>query len=274
MKKQATLGNSLPPVCRLGLATRGNTHLDVDDVFHAYHRGINYWNWCGHKDGMSRAVGELGSNRGSVVVATQISTAGWTRDEMWREITAALDTLQTDYLDVVTLYYVESRHEWDEIVSSAGSIHALQEARDEGVVRAVGLTTHQRDLAAEWVQTGLLDLLMVRYNAAHRGAEQDVFPMTDFLGVPTICFTCLRWGKLLKPTCEGPPGLSVPPAREWYRFVLSNPSVAVTLMAPNGRDELDDNLLLLDDWKSVAPLEHERLCAHGDRVRQRAGPFP
>jgi len=41
------------PVCRLGLATRGNTHLASQDVAHAIDRGINYLNWCGHPDGMS-----------------------------------------------------------------------------------------------------------------------------------------------------------------------------------------------------------------------------
>jgi len=60
-----------------------------------------------------------------------------------------MNTLRTDYLDVATLYYVESRGEWDEIVSSAGFIHALQEAREQGVLRAIGLTTHQRGLAAQ-----------------------------------------------------------------------------------------------------------------------------
>ena len=36
-------------VCRLGLATRGNTHLSKDDVLFALEQGVNYWNWCGHE---------------------------------------------------------------------------------------------------------------------------------------------------------------------------------------------------------------------------------
>jgi aryl-alcohol dehydrogenase-like predicted oxidoreductase len=274
MQKHVELGRWMPPVCRLGLATRGNTHLPCDDVLSALERGINYWNWCGHDDGMSEALRQLGPKRGTVVLATQLPATGRTRDEMWRKLTWALNNLGTDYLDVVTLYYVESRAEWEESVSSAGAIQALQEARDQGVIRAIGLTTHQRDLAAEWVQTGLLDTLMVRYNAAHRGAEQDVFPITDKLGVPTICFTCLRWGALQKPTREDPPDFVIPSASTWYRFVLSNPSVAVALMAPNDRAELDENLLLLDDWRPVSPAQRQKLCAHGDRVRNSAGPFP
>ena len=35
-------------VCRLGLATRGNTSLEPEDVELAFDQGINYLNWCRH----------------------------------------------------------------------------------------------------------------------------------------------------------------------------------------------------------------------------------
>ena len=65
-------------------------------------------------------------------------------------------------------------------------------------MRLLGLTSHQRKLAAETARSGLLDLLMIRYNAAHRGAETDIFPVTDALGLPVVVYTCLRWGTLLR----------------------------------------------------------------------------
>ena len=40
-------------------------------------------------------------------------------------------------------------------------------------------------------------MLMIRYNAAHRGAESDVFPVTDALGTPVVTFTGLRWKDLM-----------------------------------------------------------------------------
>jgi hypothetical protein len=49
--------------------------------------------------------------------------------------------------------------------------------------------------------------------------------------------------------------------------------VAVALAAPGNRNELDEDLALLDDW--CAPEEHAResLLAHGERVRRNAGAF-
>ena len=58
-------------------------------------------------------------------------------------------------------------------------------------------------------RSGLLDLLMIRYNAAHRGAETEIFPVTDSTSLPVVVYTCLRWGALLQSTPDDPPGFVV-----------------------------------------------------------------
>ena len=241
-----------------------------------------YLNWCGHPDGMSRAVAEMGAERERVAVAWQIDASRG--DEAESELDGALRELRTGYVDIATLYYVESEGQWSEIVSEGGAYGALRRAREKGKVRMIGLTSHQRAMAAgiasgrirgaTQTESKPLDMLMVRYNAAHRGAERDVFPVTDELGLPLVAYTCLRWRALPKPTPEDPPGFVPPPAREWYRFVLAHPSVAVAICAPNGREELDHDLSLLDDWRAPTPEEHRILMEHGDRVYRTAGTFP
>jgi aryl-alcohol dehydrogenase-like predicted oxidoreductase len=123
-------------------------------------------------------------------------------------------------------------------------------------------------------QSGLLDVVMIRYNAAHRGAERDLFPVTDALGLPVIAYTALRWRALAQPTPDDPPGLVVPPAKAWYRFVLQSPSVAVTLAAPANRIELEHALQVLEAAGPFEPAEYQMLCEHGARVRRHAGRFP
>ena len=272
MKRHVRLSPGGPRVLRLGLSTRGNTHLSSSDVGLAMDGGINYLNWCGYEDGLSRAVARLSrEEREKVVVACQFSARTAATAE--RELAEVLQTLDTDYLDVPTFYYVESEPEWEEICSPGGSLEYLTRAKEEGRIRMVGLTSHQRHLAARWAGSGLLDLLMIRYNAAHRGAEKDVFPVTQQLDIPVVAFTCLRWRHLLEPL-PGDSADQVPPATEWYRFALANPAVGVVLMAPNGREELLQNLSLLDDWRAADPQTLARLRVRGDRVRELAGAFP
>lgn len=259
------------PVCRLGLATRGGTGLEVEDVHRALDRGVNFLNWCGSPDALSRAVAGLGSRRRDFLVCVQFEAR--TAAEAEAELGQILRELGTGYVDVLTFYYVEQPAEWRQIIGPGGALEYCREAQQAGRVRLLGLTSHQRPLAAEAARSGLLDLLMIRYNAAHRGAEE-VFPATDAAGIPVVVYTCLRWGALLRPTPDDLPGFVVPRAPAWYRFALQTPSVAVALMAPDSQAELEEDLTVLDAAGPLPAEEYEELAAHGQRVRRHAGRFP
>jgi predicted aldo/keto reductase-like oxidoreductase len=271
MRRTALIAPAFPQVCRLGLATRGGSGLQARDVLWAFERGVNYLNWCGHPDGLSAAVAAMGRDRSRAVVAVQFQARS--TSEAAREFDSLLEQLATDYLDVATLYYVESTEEWAQVTAPGGVWEYLDVQRKKGRLRLIGLTSHQRSLAASWAGAGALDLLMIRYNAAHRGAETDVFPAAAARGIPVVTFTGLRWGALTKPTREDPPGFEPPPPAAWYRFCLANPHVAVALAAPANRAELEHDLALLHDWRAPAAEEMEALRAHGDRVLRNAGAF-
>jgi predicted aldo/keto reductase-like oxidoreductase len=234
-------------------------------------RGINYLNWCGHPDGLSRAIARLGKARSDVVVAVQFESR--TASDAAREFGQLLGELNTGYIDIATLYYVESASEWDQIVSDGGAHGYLERQKLDGRLRMIGLTSHTRNLAAAWAATRLLDMLMIRHNAAHRGAERDVFPVAAELGIPVVTFTGLRWGALLRSTPEDPPGFVPPTPKECYRFCLAHEHVTVALAAPANRRELEHDLALLEDWRAPLSAEMEAMRAHGGRVRRHAGLF-
>ena len=110
MERMFPFGFDTPPVCRLGLATRGNTHMEAKDVRHAVDRGVNFLNWCGRADGLSRAVAELGPERDRVVLAWQLKSAS--AEEAERELHSALRVLKTDTIDFVTFYYLALLDDW------------------------------------------------------------------------------------------------------------------------------------------------------------------
>lgn len=266
------------PVCRLGLATRGGTAIQADDVLHALDQGVNFLNWPGlinnpsRSDGLSKAVAMLGPSRESVLICVQFGAR--TASDASDELRSILTALQTDYIDLLTLYYVEHGEEWRELAEPGGVLDYLEGARRDGVVRHLGVTSHQRLLATEMAQSGRLDALMIRYNASHRGAEQEVFPVTDAREIPVIAYTALRWGALLESTPDDPPGFQVPSASTWYRFVLQSPSVSVVLAAPKNRTELEESLRVLQATEPLDEEEYHRLAEHGARVRRYAGRFP
>jgi predicted aldo/keto reductase-like oxidoreductase len=266
------------PVCRLGLASHVGSAVTADDVLFAVGRGVNFLNWSGEAEGPAGddafrdAVAALGGRRESVVVCVQFGAR--TAADAAAELRSVLAGLRTDYLDVLTFYYVEEAQEWQELSGPGGALDYCRDARRDGVVRRLGITSHQRPLAAQIARGGDLDALMIRYNAAHRGAEREVFPVTDAHGIPVIAYTALRWGALLRPTPDDPPGFVVPAAPDCYRFVLQSSSVAVTLAAPHTRAELEQDLEVLRVTGPLPAAEYARLAKHGDRVRRHAGNFP
>lgn len=266
----------LPSVPRLGIATRGNTALEPEDVDYAFERGVRYFNWCGKPDGLSRAVRGFSERRREIVFAAQLKAR--TADEAERELDWVLEQTGGTRLDVGTLYYVESDEEWRAITGPGGAWDALWRRRRNGELGLLGLTTHQRALAAKWSlqrsEDGerRLDMLMVRYNAAHTGAEDDVFPVTAGLGMPVVTFTGLRWRDLLRGTPDDPPGFDPPDAGDCYRFCMAHPAVSVALAAPDGRAELAVALKALDgDPPSDRWMRSMR--DHGRRVHQHAREF-
>ena len=69
-------------------------------------------------------------------------------------------------------------------------------------------------------------------------------------------------------------GFSPPRAPQWYRFVLAQSAVTVALMAPDDREQLEEDLSILDDWHALSQTEYAALRAHGDRVHRHADGFP
>ena len=277
LTRLASFPRGPPSVPRLGIATRGNTSLEADDVHFAFERGVRYFNWCGKPDGLSRAVREFGNRRREIVLSTQIKAR--TAGEAERELDWILDETGGGRLDVGTLYYVESEAEWLAITGPGGAWDALAARRRKGDLGLLGLTSHQRTLAARWAlerrEDGArrLDMLMIRYNAAHTGAEEDVFPVTSELDMPVVTFTGVRWRDLLRGTPEDPPGFEPPGAADCYRFCMAHPAVSVALAAPDGRAELVEDLGALDDPGVPGDGWMNAIRDHGRRVHRHAREF-
>ncbi|MCK7462239.1 MAG: YkgJ family cysteine cluster protein [Sphingobacterium sp.] len=114
---------------------------------------------------------------------------------------------------------------------------------------------------------GEFDVLHLRYNAAHRGAETDIFPYLNEEREKrpgTVAFTATRWGQLLKAK-KMPPGEKPLTAADCYRFVLSNPAVDVCMSGAKTVEEMRQNLAVLDGGP-MAGDELERVRRIGDFV--------
>ena len=139
--------------------------------------------------------------------------------------------LKTDYLDWLCLA------NWN-APPPAEVMEAAAELKERGLVRNLMISCHHRPAFQELLGPPGWGAWMVRYNAAHRAAEQQVFPLaTGALRPAVIAYTALRWGTLLEAR-YAPPGEPPLTAVEAYRFVLSSPAVDLCLAGPRNEAEL------------------------------------
>jgi hypothetical protein len=55
---------------------------------------------------------------------------------------ASLRRLQTDHIDLIQVHNIATRDEVDRVLSDDGAVPAIMEARDQGIVRWIGVTGH------------------------------------------------------------------------------------------------------------------------------------
>lgn len=136
-----------------------------------------------------------------------------------------LKWLGTDYIDFFHLGMIRSK---DRRALDQVSAH-----KEKGVIRHIAFSSHNRKLAAELVKEWPVDLAMIRYNAAHLGAETEFFPHADTSKIAVVAFNATRHQALLKRPKNWPSDKPVPTAGDCYRFVLSHPKVTMCLAGPS-----------------------------------------
>lgn len=247
--EQRILGRTGVSVSRLGLAGGyGISASAVEKAFHEY--GVNYFYWstprrAGMRDGLRNLVK---TNREQIIMVLQsYDHIGIT---LKRSIQKGLKTLGADYADVVLL----GLHNWH---PSKRIINQALALKERGLARFIALSGHNRKLFGRIAQDGAspVDIFMVRYNAAHRGAEQEIFPHLSEDNRPGITtYTATRWGHLLKPK-KMPPGEKPITASDCYRFVLTNPFVDLCMMGPASEKEMLEGITAIEK----GPLSDEEM---------------
>lgn len=221
-------------VHRLGLAL--NYGIDERGFDAGVERGINYFFWTAMRTRhlVPALRRTLAKDREKYVVATGPSL-GFFGGSIRKATEQRLRALGTDYLDVLQLFWMGVGSAWTD-----GTIDALAKLKEEGKVRTVGISIHDRKRAGVLAETSPLDLFMVRYNAAHPGAERDIFPHLAAQKPALVAYTATSWRKLLQRP-SGWTGDVMTPG-DCYRFCLSSPHVDVTLSGPKDGDQLNANL--------------------------------
>jgi len=253
---QATvLGRTGLKVGRLGVAASYGAPTKAFEE--AFDKGCNYFYWGSRrKSNMREAIKNIcaqGKRDELVILIQSYSRSAHLMESFFEK---ALRTLALDHVDILLMGW-HNKRPGQKLLDKAMSM------KEKGLFRFLAVSGHNRKLFPELAREGLFDLFHVRYNAAHRGAEQETFPFLPSVGRPGIVtYTATRWGRLLNPK-KMPPGEVPPSASDCYRFSLSNRAVDVCLCGSKDEAQMKEALKTLE----LGPLnieEMERMRKIGD----------
>ena len=209
--------------------------LDEAGVREAIELGANYIFWSPAKKFLKTIIKDtVARDRERFMLATG-PILGYFAGSVRRAAEKALRASGSDYLDVVQVFWAGRMS-----VLTQSVIDELVKLKQEGKARAIGVSIHDRKRAAKLAAQGPLDFFMIRYNAAHPGAEVDIFPRLPAKKPIIAAYTATSWTKLLR----APKGWteSAATAGDCYRFCLTNPNVDLVISAPKTAAQMRENM--------------------------------
>lgn len=260
LNDKVRLGTTGLKVGRIGISSSYGANAEVFEE--AFDYGCNYFTLGtfikGDSREMKKAIKNLVSQgkRNDMVIAvfSYAHHPFLTRFFVKRTLKA----LGLDHFNILLLGYFNK-------IPSKMILQGARRLKADGLIKHIGISSHNRKLFKELRQIPDIDVLHVRYNAAHRGAEEDVFPYFNQSDRPGIVsFTATRWRKLLNSK-HIPAGEQPLSAADCYRFVLSNPSVDVCMMGVSSIHQLRENMAILE-MGTMDEEELKRARTVGDYV--------
>jgi len=208
-----TLPSLDTPVSRVGLGTWaiggaewGGTDEQqaVDTVRSALDRGITLidtapvYGFGRAEEVVGRALDEAG-RREDVVLATKVAL-DWDEDgsvvrratpeRIREEITDSLRRLRTDYVDLYQVHWPDPLVPMDETAT------VLRELRDEGLIRAIGVSNFTPSQMDTFRRAAPVDTCQPPYNLFERHIEDDVLPYCRQEGIGLLTYSALCRGLL------------------------------------------------------------------------------
>ena len=212
--------------------------------------GVNYIDtaaaYGGRDQWSQKYIGQvLKHRRSEVFLATKTHLR--TYDDSMRLLESSLQQLQTDRLDLWQLHNIVRTEQLDQIFAPGGAIHALTRARDQGVVRFLGITGHaDPHVLADGLRRFGFDTILLAVNAAdrhHLSFIEHLMPLCLEQELGIIGMKIYIRGFTSKLTFYTT-------MESFFRYALSQP-IATAVIGCDSLDQLEENVYFARSFKHM-----------------------
>jgi aryl-alcohol dehydrogenase-like predicted oxidoreductase len=230
----------------------------TDDAVAIIHRaidlGVNYCDTAPYYGPSQDYFGEvMKDRRKEVFLATK--THDRTRDGSLKLLEQSLKRLNTDQIDLWQLHNVRSESDLEEIFAEDGAIHALRQAREEKMVRFLGITGHKDpEILIRGIERFDFDCILMALNAAdrhHLPFIERLLPLAVKKQMGIIGMKVPARGRLFREE-----GLQT--MKEAVDYVWTLP-VSTIIVGCDSIQQLEENIRLAKEFQPLGPEEMSRL---------------
>lgn len=257
-----------------------NFEVAVPLIEKALDLGINYFDTSARYGGVEDRWSEqyfgevMKTRRSEVYLATKSHDR--TRDGSWKLLERSLELLKTDHIDLWQMHALSKMEQVEEAFAKGGAIEAFVEARDQGIVRNLGISGHaDPDVLIAAIERFDFDTVLLALNAAdphYLSFSERLLPLAVEKEMGIIGMKIPARGLILESwkTPDDPDsrfGKTVPGTlnmTEAMRYVLSLP-VSTVIVGCDNIQQLEENVKIA---RSFNPMNEQQLA----ELEQRAEP--
>ena len=161
----------------------------VEILKKAYDNGINFFDTAHFYTDSEEKMGKAfeGIPRENIYIASK--TAAETPEVFWSDLETSLKSLKTDYLDLYQFHNISFIPKQDDEV-----FKAMTEAKEKGMVKHIGITTHKITHAHEAVESGLYETLQYPFSYLSGDEEIELVKKCEKLDVGFIAMKAMGGG--------------------------------------------------------------------------------
>lgn len=169
---------------------RRNMNDSIAILNKAYESGIDFYDTARFYTDSEEKLGKAFENvRSEIYLASK--TAAETPEDFWKDLETSLKELRTDYLDLYQHHNISfCPKEGDEMAK------AMLEAKEEGLIKHIGITTHKITIAHEALDSGLYETLQYPFSYISGDEELKLVQECKELDVGFIAMKAMGGGLL------------------------------------------------------------------------------
>lgn len=200
---------------------------EVGSIVHrALDLGINFFDTArGYTDSEAKLGSVLRQRRKEAIIATK--SMARTAKEMASDIRASLKDMGVDYIDLYQLHNIKNKAALEKVLSPGGALAALQQAKEAGLIRHIGITGHIKEFLLETLQIPQIETVQFPFNPVESNGVQELLELAGQTETGVIVMKPLAGGAISNTDLA-------------LRFVLEKP-VSTVIPGMDSLQQLEEN---------------------------------